>query len=53
MSLTGFCRYLFSRAILLDVIAGVDTPDNFKTNRLRMLVILHPTKFWIFPAIIL
>ena len=28
----------------------VNTPDNKKTNRVRMLLMLHPT-IWLFPAI--
>ena len=40
-----------STCVLPDVIAQEYTPDNKKTNPLRMLLILHPTNFGFFPLL--
>lgn len=38
-----------SCAILTDIFADIDIPDNKKTNQLCMLLTLHPTNFGFFP----
>ena len=40
-----------SCAILTDVFADIDIPDNKKTNQLYMLLTLHPTNFGFFPLL--